>query len=189
MINRDFNDLCHYGVRGMKRGVYGGHGRKYQNHAVYARFDKRYKRDHQPKSDEKAISDAVNKMGGEYFEGSRYRKDKSYKAKWDNAADVGTLAFVKNGRIAPGDDISDKDFNRKWFLFEDQTEDVAPIAYLVANCGYSSEDIKDLVYSANNNVKKNGKANELEYSLLTLGPTEAVNFARKCEEVMNEARQ
>ena len=116
-------------------------------------------------------------------------KTSHIKAKWDNAADVGTLAFVKNGRIAPGDDISDKDFNRKWFLFEDQTEDVAPIAYLVANCGYSSEDIKGLVYSANNNVKKNGKANELEYSLLNLGPTEAADFARKCEEVINEARQ
>lgn len=43
VINEDFNYLAHYGVPGQKWGVYGGHGRKYQNHAVYARGNPRYK--------------------------------------------------------------------------------------------------------------------------------------------------
>lgn len=42
VITRDLNDLCHYGTVGMKRGVWGGPSKRYQNHAVYARGNPRY---------------------------------------------------------------------------------------------------------------------------------------------------
>ena len=44
LITYDINCLAHYGTPGMKRGVWGGPSKRYQNHAVYARGNPRYAR-------------------------------------------------------------------------------------------------------------------------------------------------
>lgn len=147
-ITRDLNDLCHYGVPGQHPGQH-DESRRWQNHAVYARGNPRYKTRWRGKLDDRKFSNMVSGAGETFF---RYEKDP---AGWDKAADLGIDALKKMGRFSAStfrkpfdasffNDLSKKEA-RDWFLYNDQPLGMPQLAYLMSKKGYSADTCKDLI--------------------------------------------
>lgn len=158
IISRDFDDLCHYGVTGMKRGVYGGHGRKYQNHAVYARGNPRYKR-----------KPNINNLNDTYFnklvEGAGdvyWETGGKFNANWDKSASLGLRALKTMDTHDKA--IEDDAEWREWFLYEDQTIGMPQLAYLMAVKNYSADDCKKLLEYGKNKYANSEGAYGLDWN-------------------------
>lgn len=110
-----------------------------------------------------------------------------------DAADLGLAALKKEGRDVGSDPTNERelDWQREWFLFEDQTIGLGMIAGLINN-GYTSKDCEKLINQVNDFVsrrvidvdklgsKEQGAIFELSegYSL--------ISFAKDCEEIKRD---
>lgn len=195
-ITDDLNYLAHYGTRGMKRGVWGGNGKKYQNHAVYARFDKRYKRKpSNNSSDEQLLERAINDLGDDITLSYRtYATNPTVKQNWNKAADVGLKALHLNDNFdKQAFDGASKQENREWFLFEDQTIGLPQIAYLMANKGYTADQCNRLMKYASNLLSNKSATYSPEKQEILFYLSEAnlgnsfFDFANGCDSVLNGA--
>ena len=176
--------LCHHGILGMKWGI-----RRFQNKDGTL-TDAGKERYQEGSNDLKAI-DAIRKP---YYVGDRTEYIKSIvadcmpadtgemynkfshgkseeKKRLRDAADLGLAALKRQG-VDVGDEPQtdrEKDWQREWFLFEDQTIGMGMIADLI-NRGYSASDCRKLIYSVHDQYE----TGELDESRLSVRESGAI---------------